>query len=341
MRTVALAGLLLGISISIGCGTVKTQSDGGDDDAVVSITVGPTDPTTPLGVDVSFTAEGTRGDSSTVDVTDDVTWTSSDEAVATIGDGGQAVSLAVGTTTITATDGAGVSGTTLLTVDPAAPVTLVVTPDGITGNTNQSQQFTATATFTDDTVVDVTASTDWESTEPGVATIDATGLALGVGAGTTSIAATYDGAFDDTTWTIVATACGDSAVGAGEELDPPTSPFTSIAVDAGTCRWDFSGIRQLYCNGTWSWAGPDGCDQADADIMCRLVTDNPASTAISWSDIIALDLPGFCGNQTETCTTIVTDRGVTETVRYTDASLLNDGHHGGGSVIADPVCTNP
>ena len=135
--------------------------------------------------------------------------------------------------------------------------------------------------------------------------------------------------------------CGNDTLEAGEEVDPPVSPFTTISIDPATCRWDFSSINQLYCNGTWSWAGPNGCDQAAADIFCKLLTDNPSSTATSWTDVTALDEPGFNGNQEVTGVTINTDRGVSEIVRYKDDSLLTDGFHGAGSVIANPVCTDP
>jgi hypothetical protein len=132
--------------------------------------------------------------------------------------------------------------------------------------------------------------------------------------------------------------CGDGVVDPGEEYDPAPGPFTGISVDESTCRWDFDGVRQLYCNGSCSWAGASSCDAADADILCQLLTDNPASTAISWTDTTALDEGGFA------CpagygTAIETDRGFSGEVRYQDASILAD--HGSGSVIADPVCTDP
>lgn len=137
--------------------------------------------------------------------------------------------------------------------------------------------------------------------------------------------------------------CGNGVLDPGEEVDPPVSPFATISVDPVTCRWDFTGVRQLYCNGTWTWDAVSGCGQGDADMFCRLLMDNPASTATSWTNTTALDLPGFNGNQTVTGTVINVDRGVTITngVRYKDDSLLTDGFHGPGNVIADPVCTYP
>ena len=66
--------------------------------------------------------------------------------------------------------------------------------------------------------------------------------------------------------------CGDGVLDEGEEYDPAPGPYTTIVVDDETCRWDFSSVRQLYCNGSCSWAGDSDCDAADADIFCKLLT---------------------------------------------------------------------
>jgi hypothetical protein len=111
-----------------------------------------------------------------------------------------------------------------------------------------------------------------------------------------------------------------------------------VTVDSQTCRWDFSGINQLYCNGSCTWAGGSSCDQADADILCKLKTDNPSSTATSWTATTALGEHGFsCPGYGGTLN--VSGRGVSVTVHYQDTSIV--ANHGGGSVIAYPSCTNP
>jgi hypothetical protein len=78
--------------------------------AVQSIAIAPTTPTAALGADHPFIATATFTDLSTADVTDQVTWSSSDMLVATIsntaGSRGVADALGVGTTLITATLGA-------------------------------------------------------------------------------------------------------------------------------------------------------------------------------------------------------------------------------------------
>lgn len=131
--------------------------------------------------------------------------------------------------------------------------------------------------------------------------------------------------------------CGDGILDPGEELDPPDSPFSTVDVDPVTCRWDFSEVEQLFCNSGCSWAGAFGCDEEDADVFCKLRTGNPLSEAESYSIESARSAPGFpCPSGYPS---VYTDRGVTDTVYYTDLDLLVT--HGSGNVIVDPICTDP
>ena len=81
-----------------------------------------------------FTANGTYSDSSTQNLTGQVTWASSSTAVATFGAGGLATGVSAGTTTISATLN-GVSGITGLTVQ-AAPLPINLVYFSTVGNTN-------------------------------------------------------------------------------------------------------------------------------------------------------------------------------------------------------------
>jgi autotransporter passenger strand-loop-strand repeat protein len=87
---------------------------------LVSIAVTPGNPSVVAGGTSTFTATGTFSDNSTHVLTSGVTWSSSDQAAATINSSGVATALAAGSTTIMATD-SGVSGSTTLTV--TAPAT--------------------------------------------------------------------------------------------------------------------------------------------------------------------------------------------------------------------------
>jgi len=81
-------------------------------------------------------------------------------------------------------------------------VSIAVTPVDPTIPFGPTQQFTATGTYTDGSTEDITSSVTWSSSDTGVATIDAAGLATAVGEGTTTITATMDDIRGNTTLTV-------------------------------------------------------------------------------------------------------------------------------------------
>jgi Bacterial Ig-like domain (group 2) len=92
---------------------------------LVAVDVAPAVADVAVGAGEQFTATGVYSDSSTRDLTDTVTWSSSDSTTATVsnapGSQGLATGIADGVVTITATDpSAVVGGTGLLTVTPVA-----------------------------------------------------------------------------------------------------------------------------------------------------------------------------------------------------------------------------
>ena len=80
---------------------------------------------------------------------------------------------------------------------PEPPVTPTITLTGVsvTGNNTvaagQTVQFQANATFSNNTNQSVTSSATWTSDNTGIATVNGTGLATGVAAGTTQIRAAH------------------------------------------------------------------------------------------------------------------------------------------------------
>jgi autotransporter passenger strand-loop-strand repeat protein len=105
---------------------------------LVSITVTPSNSTATAGGTVSFTATGTFSNSTTQVLVSGVSWSSSNQAAATINSSGVAMTLTAGTTTITATDN-GVSGSTTLTVaaQPAPSISSISPATGpATGGTS-------------------------------------------------------------------------------------------------------------------------------------------------------------------------------------------------------------
>jgi RHS repeat-associated protein len=109
-------------------------------------------------------------------------------------------SNSVGQATLTASLNGG-AATATVTIAPAEPVTLTLSPQTPIAYTSETVQFTATATMTDGTTQDFTARAAWSSSDATIATIGATGLASALAAGTTTIGASY---------TFVAVATGQS-----------------------------------------------------------------------------------------------------------------------------------
>ena len=112
---------------------------------LVSIAVTPASPSITKGLTQQFTATGTYTDSSTANLTSQVTWASATPAVATISAAGLATALTGGTTAITATLGSVTSPGDTLTVVKAATST-VVTPSSDSETYGQSAIYTATVT---------------------------------------------------------------------------------------------------------------------------------------------------------------------------------------------------
>jgi parallel beta-helix repeat protein len=116
--------------IAFGVITILASGGGGGDDSeadsnnevggdttatLVSIAITPSSPSITTGNTQQFTATGTYSNSTTSNITTQVTWKSSNTSVATIAGSGNATTIAAGFTTITATS-ADISGNTTLTV---------------------------------------------------------------------------------------------------------------------------------------------------------------------------------------------------------------------------------
>ena len=105
-------------------------------------------------------------------------------------------------------------------------LSIAVTPANPSISSGQTQQFTATGIFSDGITQNLTTSVLWSSSKPGVATINAAGLATSVSAGSTTIVATY------TPGGLAARAKPDSVIitpPSPPTLPPPISSVSSIS----------------------------------------------------------------------------------------------------------------
>ncbi len=190
-----------------------------------------------------FTATGIHSDGSTADITGDITWASSKPAVATIDTEGLASAKAVGTTTITAPL-EGISGSATLTVTELAPTleSISVTPESASIEVGQTQQYTATGTYSGGSTAVITAEVTWASSDTAVATITSAGLATAVGAGTTTITATLD------------TVSGTAALTATTPTGAPNIPAGHYTAGCSNCHsTGVGGAPQWPANHTAEW----------------------------------------------------------------------------------------
>jgi uncharacterized protein YjdB len=211
VATVSSSGLAAAVSVGSSTMTATMGSISGTGALTVgpavlqSITLSPQNATMGKGTTLQFTATGNYSDSSTQDLTSLVTWTSSDSNTVSINSAGLATGRQFGSITIGAALGS-VNASTGLTVNKNPLVSIVVTPVNPSISVGQTQQFTATGTYSDASTQDLTKTAHWSSSSAGVATINngvsGGGLATGQGIGTATITATFQGVGGSTTLTV-------------------------------------------------------------------------------------------------------------------------------------------
>ena len=191
-----------GLATGLLAGTSQiTASSGGVTSSAVTLTVTPgplatitvTAASSSIAVNATdqFTAVGkdSAGDTLT-GLT--FTWASTATSVATINSSGLATGLLAGTTQITAASGGVTSSAVTLTVTPGPVATITVSPISPSIVVATTQQFTAVGKDSaGDTLTGLTFT--WASTATSVATINSSGLATGLLAGTSQITASSGG----------------------------------------------------------------------------------------------------------------------------------------------------
>ena len=137
---------------------------------LVSISLSPLDSSMAAGLNQQLTATGLYSDGFKQDISSSVGWSSSQTAIATISGSGTVTGLASGSTTITAEAG-DIAGTTKLTVTAAHLVSIGVTPAAPSIALGTTRAFKATATYSDNSIHDVTDTVSWQSVTPTVAAV--------------------------------------------------------------------------------------------------------------------------------------------------------------------------
>lgn len=204
-------------TLSSGTATVSATFSGVTGNASVTVTtaklklvqVTPFNPTLPIGYGIRMTATAVYDDGTTLNVTSQATWTSSNAGVASVsnapGSRGRVTPIAAGTTSISATYN-GVTGSTTVTVTSATLSTITISPNPANVAIGGNQQLTATGTFSDGSTLDVTEYVAWTSSNSSVADVSnaagTQGVVYGFAAGSVTVTA-QKGAITGTTSVVV------------------------------------------------------------------------------------------------------------------------------------------
>lgn len=250
-----------------------------------SLVVRPSEVTVAPGESAQLIAMGTLADGSTMDVTDAVVWSSSNEAAATV-TAGEVTGVAGGTAVISAMDtatgiGSGDESATV-TVREEPPVAITVEPASVTLALGLTQQLTAMAEFADGSTRDVTAQVAWSSSAPDVASVSTAtgseGLVTTLSEGFASILAMHE-------------ASGLQGV-ATVRVGPPE--IMSIAVTPNAVTLEVNGTQAFEATASYS----DGSDRSvTASVMWS--SSDPSIATVS-------NTPGQKGIATPVTTGTVT-----------------------------------
>ena len=185
---------LLAAALLTGCGGGQDRDPilGVPAATLVSVAVTPATASVATGATQQFSATAVYSDNTTRDVTATSAWSSASTAVGIVNAAGLATGLRVGSTVIAAAF-EGKSGTATLTVLPASLLSLALTPANTTLQAGATRQLAVAATYTDGTVVDVTAKSAFVSATPAAVTVSTGGLMTAVVSGTSALTASFSG----------------------------------------------------------------------------------------------------------------------------------------------------
>lgn len=264
------------VAKAVGAASISATFDGKSGSTGVEVTsavlnaiqVTPSASRVAVGFSRQYTATGLFSDSSTRDITADVTWTTSDATLATIsnadGSRGLASGVSAGTVSIGAQQGT-VSGSTLLTVTTATLNAIEVSPAVATIPLGTDRQFSATGTFSDSSTQDLTTQVAWASSDAAIATISNVAGSQGM-ASSESVGGPID---------ITATHAG-SGVSDTASLTVSNAALTAIAVAPATATIAKGSTRQYTATGSFT----DG-STADLTATATWISSDTAVATVS------------------------------------------------------------
>jgi hypothetical protein len=258
--------------------------------ALLQISVSAPMPSLPDGETESLTATGTFSDGSTKDLTQLATWQANPPGVASINAQGQLSGRARGVAQASATYN-GVTGAMSVTIGSPALLNLVVGPSGSSLPLGETQALTATGTFSDGTLQNLTQQAVWSSSQPAIASVVSAGQVEGKALGSTLISAVAGSVTGTTSLTVTA------PVIVGLSLSPAQTSLTlgSIVQLHAIATFSDGSTQDVTASATWS------SEQANivAVIGGLATADQVGSATIQATD------GGFTGTSTLTVTPLM------------------------------------
>ena len=253
-------------------GSVLLSGCGSDDEDVVlqGISITSSYAKVPADITMQYTASGAYSDGSTADLTNSVSWSSSDIAVATIASTGLLTSIATGETNINATASGITSNTKPLSVETITIDNLTVVPDALILSLGTSENLQAFAVASNGESYDITENVAWSSADTAVATIDTNGLAAAVSAGGATMTASFKTFTATSEVTVQATSVSDIRI---EPANSHTVPEFLVQFKA----FDVNTGLDITNNVTWS---SDDITVADIDKDDGLAETGDAGAAV-------------------------------------------------------------
>lgn len=297
VATIDSAGLLTGRSAGNVTVTASFSGLGGRASVVVTaaqlraIAITPSVNSAPAGVSQALLASGTYSDGSVAPLSPGVSWSSSNPAVATIDNAGLLSTLKVGGTTITATSGS-VTGSLDVNVNASQLQSLKVGPSDSVVAVGTLRKLIVSGVYTDGSTWPINSGVSWSSANPGVATVNESGVVAGVAPGVTEATAAAAGVsgrasitVTSSTYSATTSPANNDAVFLGRIAVGQTSRYVSTITNTGNAPLTFQSVGVDGGGGNAVWGISSNTCGARLEIgsQCRLeLTFTPRAVDVTY-----------------------------------------------------------
>lgn len=266
----------------------------------------------------------TEPDGTTVNVTAQAAFTTSNAKVATVDSTGTVIAVAPGIAVITAQYKALVA--TLNVTVGLTLESIAATPAPVVLAQGATQQLKITAAFNDRSMQDVTASATYASSSTAVATVSAAGLVTAVSAGSATITASYQGQTVTAQITVSAATLSSIAV---------TSSANSLAPGATaqlttTVKYSDGSTQALTSGVTFTSDNPAVATVSAAGLVTAVAAGNANMTASYQGQTAAVQI-SVTASTSSTLSSIAVSSSATSLAPGATAQLTTTGTYSNGS----------